>query len=408
MRLPFIPTKSTYKDKPLLALDIGTEFVKAIIFKLDPADDSFIHITSASKIRQQPDAMKGGAITNIESVVEACRLAIEDVSQILEKREKLEEVIMGIAGEFVKGVSVAAHYDREVPSEKIDKKEIAQVMNNIKAEAFDHAAEELSIELGIDRSQIQLVNANITDTYIDNFRVTNPFGFQGKSVQFNVFASFAPAIHFNALRHIAEQLGLKVMTIVAEPFVVSQAYKNANDQNFGAIFIDVGGGTTDIAVVRKGGIVDTQMFAFGGRVFTKRISADLNIDFKQAEEMKIRYSSGSLSDDVADKVRKAIRKDIEVWISGVELALSEIEDIEVYPSYIFLCGGGSLLPEIKEALLEYPWTQVLSFNKFPKVNYFLVDQTRNIIDDTGSLNEPSDVTPAALARFALEVIKEDK
>lgn len=352
--------------------------------------------------------MKGGAITNIESVVEACRLAIEDVSQILEKREKLEEVIMGIAGEFVKGVSVAAHYDREVPSEKIDKKEIAQVMNNIKAEAFDHAAEELSIELGIDRSQIQLVNANITDTYIDNFRVTNPFGFQGKSVQFNVFASFAPAIHFNALRHIAEQLGLKVMTIVAEPFVVSQAYKNANDQNFGAIFIDVGGGTTDIAVVRKGGIVDTQMFAFGGRVFTKRISADLNIDFKQAEEMKIRYSSGSLSDDVADKVRKAIRKDVEVWIGGVELALSEIEDIEVYPSYIFLCGGGSLLPEIKEALLEYPWTQVLTFNKFPKVNYFLVDQTRNIIDDTGSLNEPSDVTPAALARFALEVIKEDR
>jgi len=67
-----------------------------------------------------------------------------------------------------------------------------------------------------------------------------------------------------------------------------------------------------------------------------------------------------------------------------------------------------LLPEIKEALLEHPWTQVLSFNKFPKVNYFLVDQTRNIIDDTGSLNEPADVTPAALARFALEVIKEDK
>lgn len=405
MRLPFIPTKSTYKDKPLLALDIGTEYVKALIFKLE---GDFVNIIAASKIRQQRDAMKGGAITNISSVVETSKLAIADVSEILGKREKLEHVILGIAGEFVRGVSVVANYDREVPSEKIDNKEISLVMNNIKAEAFEQASEEIAEEIGVDSSQIQLVNANITDTYIDKFRVTNPFGFQGKSVQFNVFAAFAPSIHFNALRHIAEQLGLNVLAIVAEPFVVSQAHKNANDQNFGGIFIDIGGGTTDIAVVRKGGVVDTQMFAFGGRVFTKRIAADLNVDYKQAEDMKLRYSAGKLSEYVESKVKKAIRKDIDVWVSGIELALSEIEDIEVYPSRIYLCGGGSLLPEIKTALLEYPWTQVLSFNRFPKVNFMLVDHCRNIDDKTGTLNEPADVTPAALARFTLEVIKDDR
>ena len=405
MKLPFIPTKSTYKDKPLLALDIGTEYVKALVFKLE---GDFVNIIAASKIRQQHDAMKGGAITNISSVVETSRVAVADVSKTLGRREKLEHVILGIAGEFVRGVSVAAHYDREVPSEKIDNKEISLVMNNIKVGAFEQASEEIAEEIGVDTSQIQLVNANITNTYIDKFRVTNPFGFQGKSVQFNVFASFAPSIHFNALRHIAEQLGLDVLAIVAEPFVVSQAHKNANDQNFGGIFIDVGGGTTDIAVVRKGGMVDTQMFAFGGRVFTKRIAADLNVDYKQAEDMKIRYSAGKLSEDVASKVKKAIWKDIDVWVSGVELALSEIEDIDVYPSSIYLCGGGSLLPEIKESLIEYPWTQVLSFNRFPKVSFLLVEHCRNIDDKTGMLLEPADVTPAALARFTLEVIKEDK
>jgi len=405
LKLPFIPTKDNYKDKPMLALDIGTEFIKAVVYKIE---GNFIKIISASKIRQQQNAMKGGAITDIESVVETSRVAIAEVSKILDKKEKLEHVMLGIAGEFVKGVSVLARYDRESPSEKIDEQEVRQVMENIKAEAFEQAAKELSSDIGVDESQIILVNANITDTYIDKFRVTNPLGFQGKTVQFNVFASFAPAIHFNALRHIADQLELKVLAIVAEPFVVSQAYKGSKEENFGGIFIDVGGGTTDIAVVRKGGIVDTQMFAFGGRVFTKRIAADLNIDYKKAEDMKIRYSSGKLSDEVSQKVRKAILKDIDVWINGVELALSEIEDIEVYPSTILLCGGGSLLPEIKQALLEYPWIQVLPFNRFPKINFLLVENCRNIVDETGVLTEASDVTPAALARFALEVIKEKK
>lgn len=405
MKLPFIPTKSTFKDKPLLALDIGTEFVKALVFKLDQGS---IRIISASKIRQQGDAMKGGAITNIESVVESCKVAIEEVSKVLNRREKLTDCVLGIAGEFVKGMSVLAHYDRESPGEKINDSEIKQVMQNIKAEAFAQAAKELADEIGIDESQIQLVNANITDTYIDKFRVTSPLGFQGKSVQFNVFTSFAPAIHFNALRHIAEQAGLNVLAIVAEPFVVSQAHKDANTQNFGGIFIDMGGGTTDIAVVRRGGVVDTEMFAFGGRVFTKRISADLNVDYKQAEDLKLRYSSGKLSEEAALRVKKAIRKDVDVWINGVELALSEIEDIEIFPSSIYLCGGGSLLPEIKQAILEYPWTQVLPFNHFPRVSYLLVENCRNIIDETESLTEPADVTPAALARFALEIIRDDK
>lgn len=389
----------------MLSLDIGTEFIKSIVFTLE---EDFIKIIAASRIRQQPNAMKGGAITDIESVVEGCRVAIADVSKGLDKKEKLENVMLGIAGEFVKGVSVLAKYDREVPSDKIDDHEVKQVMENIKAEAFEQATEELSGEMGVDPSQVILVNANITDTYIDKFRVANPLGFQGKTVQFNVFASFAPSIHFNALRHIAEQLELKPMAIVAEPFVVSQAYKGAKEENFGAIFIDVGGGTTDIAVVRKGGIVDTQMIAFGGRVFTKRIAADLNVDYKQAEDMKLRYSAGKLSDELETKVRRAIMKDIDVWVNGVELALSEIEDIEVFPAAIFLCGGGSLLPEIKEALLEYPWTQVLPFNRFPRVNFMLVENCRNIVDDTHALTEPSDVTPAALARFALEVVKEKR
>ena len=153
----------------MLALDIGTEFIKAIVFTLE---EDFVKIIAASKIRQQSNAMKGGAITDIESVVETCRVAIADVSKDLNKKVKLENVMLGIAGEFVKGVSVLAKYDREAPSDKIDDHEVKQVMDNIKAEAFEQAAEELSSEMGVDPSQVILVNANITDTYIDKFRVT--------------------------------------------------------------------------------------------------------------------------------------------------------------------------------------------------------------------------------------------
>jgi hypothetical protein len=87
----------------------------------------------------------------------------------------------------------------------------------------------------------------------------------------------------------------------------------------------------------------------------------------------------------------------------VELALSEFEDIETYPSKFLLCGGGSLLGEIKRALVEHPWLQSLRFEKFPDVDFISPEDLKNVVDDKRLLKDVSDVSPAALAYMALEL-----
>jgi len=102
-------------------------------------------------------------------------------------------------------------------------------------------------------------------------------------------------------------------------------------------------------------------------------------------------------------VKKALAKDAQIWAEGVELALSELEDVETYPSNIYLCGGGSALPEIKQALMEHPWLQVLPFVKFPKVDFLFPNQLEDINDETGTIIDPEDIAPVALARMVLEL-----
>jgi cell division protein FtsA len=194
------------------------------------------------------------------------------------------------------------------------------------------------------------------------------------------------------------------MKIVVEPYALAMGIENARQEKFSGVFIDIGGGTTDIAVVEQGAIVGTKMFAFGGRVFTKRIEKELGVDYAKAEELKIDYSDQKLGAAEEKQVKLAVAKDMPVWLDGVELSLAGFDDVQEYPSQFYLCGGGALLPEVQQKLLAHPWLQVLPFGKFPKVQYLFPNQVSDVIDLTKKATHPLDVTPMALARMALDTV----
>ena len=108
------------------------------------------------------------------------------------------------------------------------------------------------------------------------------------------------------------------------------------DSNFTAILADIGGGTTDIAVVNDGGVEGTKMFGIGGRSFTRTIAADLDLSFKDAEKLKLNLNDGNIKPTVKRRVDEAIDKTLEVWLSGVELALSEFDNVDYLPNRILL------------------------------------------------------------------------
>jgi cell division protein FtsA len=386
-----------------VALDIGTEFVKALIFKIE--DNKGI-VVGTGRQRQKLGDMHGGTVTDIAGVVDNCGKALDQAEEMA--GVVADQCIIGIAGELVKGTTTTVHYERLTPEKKIEFSELKNIVNKVQWKAFDAAREQLAWETGQAALDVKLVSASIVDVKIDGYKVTNPVGFQGKDVSIGIFNAFAPMVHLGALQTIAGDLGLELISIAAEPYAVARSVGVDEAGEFSAIFIDIGGGTSDIAVVRNGGLEGTKMFAIGGRSFTKRISQSLNVPFAKAEEIKIAYSGDMLEDKDTEIVKNALELDVDVWLSGVELSLSEFPDIDSLPSKVMLCGGGAALPEIKKALEGSSWYKNLPFAKKPKVTFIKPEDVANIIDKTGTIKDQQDITPMGLASLVVDMDLDDE
>jgi cell division protein FtsA len=227
-------------------------------------------------------------------------------------------------------------------------------------------------------------------------------GFRGRHVRISIFNAFAPLIHLGALQSVASRLNLELLAIVAEPYAVARVLGAEHVRQAGALFIDVGGGTTDVALVRQGGIEGTRMFALGGRAFTKSIADRMDLPFPRAESLKVDYARG-MEIPEHDQVQEIVREDVAVWAAGVELVMEELAGGEMLPSRIWLCGGGSRLPEIREALAAERFWKRLSFARPPEVAIMAPDQVEAISDETNLLVDQQDVTPLGLAWQAIEL-----
>ncbi|MDD5732041.1 MAG: cell division FtsA domain-containing protein [Patescibacteria group bacterium] len=382
-----------------IALDVGTEFVKTLVFKVE---NGKAFILGRSRIHQDLKDMQGGSITDIAGVITNCSKSIEEACNMAKFTP--EKVIMGIAGELVKGNTTEIVYSRKNPEKKIDSKELKEIMKKVQEKAFGQIQNQIAWETGKDDVDIRMVNAAIVDVRIDRHSVSNPIGFTGSNIKVGVYNAFAPMVYLRALETVAENLGLDLIGIAAEPYAVAKCMGGGEGQDFSAIFIDMGGGTTDVAVVRGGGLEGTKTFAIGGRAFTKRIARELNISFAQAEEVKISYSEGDLEEKKKEKVAKILDEDIKIWVSGIKMVLKEFGDAELLPGRILLCGGGTLLPEVKKSLDNMDWWEELAFSKKPKTEHIKPKDVENVKDNTGKLKDPSEITAMALANLAIDIM----
>src|SRR5712664_2317536 len=151
-----------------------------------------------------------------------------------------------------------------------------------------------------------------------------------------------------------------------------------------AIFIDIGGGTTDIALVRQGGIEETRMFALGGRTFTRRIATSKGISIKDAERLKISYSGGDIKGKSYDEIRAILAPECQTWMDSVELLIEELAKGELLPPAIYVVGGGSELSDLYERLQSFPWTERLPFSRQPIIRTVLPEMVANISDPSGA------------------------
>lgn len=384
----------------ILALDIGTEFVKAVLAKQGKKGN--LEILGVGKAKQQEGNMHAGAVADIPAVVDVCEKALVDVEE--QAGVRADTTVVGIAGELVKGNTTTVNYDRKNPNKPITESEMNEIIKKVQEKSGEVAKQTIALETGNDNIEISLINSAIVSLTIDGYKIVNPIGFKGSEVAIQFYTAFAPMIHVAAIEKVCAELNLDLLTVAVEPFAVCRACLGDDaDSNFSGIVMDIGGGTTDIAVIDDGGVEGTKMFSIGGRSFTRQIAESLGEDFDTAEQDKLAYDSGELDDHKKAKIETALSRNVSVWLTGVEVALEEFSNIGSLPRNILLCGGGASLSVIQETLAISDWYEGLPFARRPVIHLIDINEFPNLVVGDHQLDH-SFATALGLLRVGVDTL----
>ncbi|MBF1037447.1 MAG: rod shape-determining protein [Candidatus Nanosynbacter sp.] len=418
------------KIKPenvILALDIGTEFVKAVI--AERTEDDNLVVIGVGKEHQSMGNMYAGAIADIPAVVSTCEKALSNAEGMAGVISKT--CVVGIAGELIKGNTRTVRYRRKDSNKPISDQEMQLIIQRVQDKAGEQAKQEIALETDNPEVEVRLINSAIVSLSIDGYKVSNPIGFKGSDLMIQFYTAFAPLVHISAIEKVCAELNLDLLAVAVEPFAVCRAcLGNELESNFSAIVMDIGGGTTDIAVVDDGGVEGTKMFGVGGRSFTHQIATRTGLDYDTAEAVKLQLGGVSLDqltlkhkeetvaeaekkNDIqqilatperAKKINTAISDNVEVWLGGVAVALEDFPLVEALPTKILLCGGGAGLASLQESLATSDWYIDLPFSRRPLVHLLDDVDIPGIENTTPEDLDYSFITAFGLLRVAIDTL----
>lgn len=396
----FLPGHSA--SDTILALDIGTENVKALIARQNKSGG--LDIIGVGKAHQDASNMFAGAIADIPGVVSVCEKALSQAEKVAGTTAKL--TVVGIAGELIKGNTSTVRYKRKSGNKPLTEQEMALIIKRVQDRAGEQARREIADETNNPNVEVRLINSAIVSISIDGYKISNPIGFKGTDIVIQFYTAFAPLVHISAIEKVCAELSLELLAVAVEPFAVCRAcLGNDLDNSFSGIVMDIGGGTTDIAVVDDGGVEGTKMFGIGGRSFTHQIAEALGVDFDTAEKYKLAINNPTkVPADMRDKMMLAIQRNLAVWLSGVQITLEEFKLTEMLPNKILLCGGGAGLSELQEVLSTTDWFKELPFARRPVIHLVNSTDIPDIKNNTMSTLDHSFITALGLLRVALDTL----
>lgn len=385
----------------ILGLDIGTEYVKAVLARPDKKGN--LKILGVGKAKQRDGSMYNGAVADIPAVVSTCEEALVQVEDQAGLRAEL--TVVGIAGELIKGNTTSVHYQRQNPERPISEPEMMEIIKKVQQKSGEVARKTVALETGNDKVEVRLINSAIVSITIDGYKISNPIGFKGTDVSILIYTAYAPLIHVAAIEKVCAELNLDLLTVAVEPFAVCRACLGDDlDSSFSGIVMDIGGGTTDIAVVEDGGVEGTKMFSIGGRSFTHQVEESLGTDFATAEQYKLDFDSGTLDDALKAKVETALDRNLNVWMTGVEVALEDFGPENSLPRNIILCGGGAGLSLLQEKLAMSEWYTTLPFSRRPIIHLLDISELPGLAVPEDSVLDHSFATALGLIRVGIDTL----
>jgi cell division protein FtsA len=345
------------EDNSFIGLDIGTTKIACIISELDANNELKIVGVGVS----QSDGLRKGVVVNIDKTVHSIQKAVEEAE--LMAGTDVESVYVGIAGDHIrainsKGVVAISREDNEIAELDVIR-------------AIDAAK---AVSIPMDREILHVIPQEfIVD---DQKGIKDPIGMCGVRLETQVHIITGAVTSAQNIYKSVEKAGLKVRDLVLEPLASSYAVLEKDEKELGVALVDMGGGTTDIAIYFDESIRHTAVVGLGGKNVTSDIAIGIRTPIERAEEIKKQYGCAYSPLVKADEyisvpgvggreqreVSKAVLASIiEPRLEEIlSLALREIKRTEysdMLGAGVVLTGGGALMEgiqELAEKVFEMP------------------------------------------------------
>ncbi|WP_456442362.1 cell division protein FtsA [Caldithrix abyssi] len=370
------------KNDIICGLDIGTTKIAAIVGKLD--EEGNLNVVGVGT--HPSHGLRRGVVVNIEKTVNSIKQAVQQAE--LTSGHRITRVFAGIAGDHIRSLNSKGVIAVSGKDKIITKRDVGRVLD---------AAQNISLPK--DRKILHVLPQEFTVDNQDGIK--NPVGFAGTLLEAEVHIITGAITAIKNIINCIEEAGYEVgNNIVLEPYASSLSVLHDDERDLGVAIIDIGGGTTDIAIFFDGAIRFTKVLGIGGEQVTNDLAQGLRTSKEQAEEIKKKYGlamqsmlqrdelisvpgvAGRLPREISRSVVAAI---VEPRMEEIfQLALKYMERSEAFDSLgagVVLTGGASLIEGTKE-LAQRVFGMPVEVG-IPRVSGGLVETVRSPVSATG-------------------------
>jgi cell division protein FtsA len=343
------------QEQPIIVgLDIGTTKIAAIAGR----KNEYGKLEILGFGRANSNGVKHGQVLNIDETIKAIRMALDNC-YASNPNLSISEVYVGIAGHHIKSLQTRGDIVRQTTEDEITQKEIDQLVAD-QYKTYIPAGD-------------QIIDVIPQEFAVDNFQnIISPIGYGGVKVGANFHIITGDKNAIKNISRAVEKSGLHTKDLVLQPLASAAAVMGQEDLEAGVAIVDIGGGTTDLAVFYEGILKHTAVIPFGGENITNDIKTGLGVLKTQAEQMKVQFGS-ALSNEAKGNafitipgLRGMPAKEISVknLANIIQARMSEIMDFVSYHlkqvgldnkmlnGGIVLTGGGAQLKHLIQ-LTEY-------------------------------------------------------
>lgn len=383
----------------LFSMDIGTRSVVGIVGR---HDGEKLNILAYEVEEHKERAMYDGQVHDIELVAKAAGNVKKRLEEKLDIR--LTNVALAAAGRSLKTHKVLL--ERKIEKDTAIERD---TISSIEIEAIQKAQIEVEEVQQGDGNQYYCVGYAVVNYYLNGGIIANLEGHKASNIGVEVLATFLPKIVVDSLYSVVSRIDLEVSSLTLEPIAAMNVSVQSNLRMLNIALVDVGAGTSDIALTKNGSVFAFGMVPVAGDEITEKLAETYLLDFDTAEKIKIELSKKDKIEftDIMDITWQFSAEEMIAAINPTieQLAKDICDKILEYngksPSAVFLVGGGSLVPGLEKhiaMLLQLP---------IERVGLRKITQTKELDINDNKLSGPEFVTPLGIAVTAYKNKQKD-